>query len=156
MDEQDNICKKLRKESTDIQYFEKASEYAYQYIKNIDSRNVKPTDSAIENLSYFKENLPAKGADTYEILRLLHEYASPATIAQTGGRYYGFVCGGAVPAALAAKWLSVVWDQNAAMNVLSPVAAALEDVCEDWVVDLLRLPKETAAGLVGGSSAATI
>jgi glutamate/tyrosine decarboxylase-like PLP-dependent enzyme len=107
-------------------------------------------------LAVFVEDLPENGAETLEILRLLCNYGSPATVAQTGGRYFGFVNGGAVPAALAAKWIADVWDQNAALNVISPIASVLEDVCEKWIVDLLGLPKGTAAGFVGGSSAATL
>ena len=156
MQEKKSICERLKTESTDNRIFEKAKEYACQYTNSVDSRNVKPTDKAIENLSYFKESLPQNGADTLEILRLLHEYGSPATIAQTGGRYFGFVCGGVIPASLAAKWISDVWDQNAALNVISPVASALEEICENWIVDLLGLPKETAAGFVSGSSTATL
>jgi glutamate/tyrosine decarboxylase-like PLP-dependent enzyme len=156
MNKFENICEKLKEESINIQCYEKAKEYSYQYIENIDSRNVKPTETAIDNLSYFKEDLPLNGIDTLEILRLLHEYGSPATVAQTGGRYFGFVNGGAIPASLASKWISDVWDQNAAMNVLSPIASVLEEVCENWIVDLLGLPKETAAGFVSGSATATI
>ena len=156
MSSAENICDKLKRESTDIQNYEKAKEFACQYVLNVDARNVAPTNAAIENLSHFKENLPPGGADTPEILRLLHEYGSPATIAQTGGRYFGFVNGGAIPASVAAKWLSDVWDQNAALNVLSPIASALEEICENWIVDLFGFPKETAAGLVSGSSTATL
>ncbi|MCL2881146.1 MAG: aminotransferase class V-fold PLP-dependent enzyme, partial [Treponema sp.] len=156
MNKIENICERLRKESTNTENFEKAKEYAYQYIKNIDSRNVKPTDAALQNLSHFREEMPLYGEETSEILKSLHEYGSPATVAQTGGRYFGFVNGGAIPAALAAKWISDVWDQNAALHVMSPIASELEEICENWVVNLLRLPKETAAGFVSGSSTATI
>jgi glutamate/tyrosine decarboxylase-like PLP-dependent enzyme len=142
------------KNNNDI--FEKAKEYALHYIQNVDSRNVAPTNQALANLSYFKEEFPFNGSEPTEILKLLHEYGSPATVAQTGGRYFGFVNGGAIPAALAAKWISDVWDQNAALNVMSPIASTLEEVCEKWIVELLGLPKETAAGFVGGGSTATL
>ena len=156
MNKEGTVCEKLKKESVDIQIFEKAKEYSCQYIQTIDSRNVMPTGTAIGNLSQFKEDLPSNGTETLEILKLLHEYGSPATVAQTGGRYFGFVNGGAIPAALAAKWIADVWDQNAALNVMSPIASALEEVCEKWIVDLLGLPDETAAGFVSGSSTATL
>ncbi len=60
------------------------------------------------------------------------------------------------PVALAAKWLADVWDQNAAMYVMSPLAAQLEAVCEKWLVDLLGLPTGTAAGYVGGTTTANL
>jgi len=77
-------------------------------------------------------------------------------VANAGGRYFGFVTGGALPAAVAARWLLDVWDQNPALYLLSPVAARLENVCERWLVELLDLPAGTAAGYVVGTSAATI
>jgi len=151
-----NICEKLREEAANIQIFEKAKEYSYQYMQSIETRNVFPTKQDIENLSHFKEELPVTRADTFDILKLLHEYGSPASVAQTGGRYFGFVNGGAIPAALAARWISDVWDQNAGLYVISPIASVLEEVCENWIVDLLGLPKETSAGFVSGSSTATL
>ncbi|MCL2198090.1 MAG: pyridoxal-dependent decarboxylase [Defluviitaleaceae bacterium] len=147
---------KLGNESIDFSIYEEAKKYAIDYVKNIDSRNVYPTDKAIDNLTIFFEDMPESGAETFEILRMLNDYGSPATVAQTGGRYFGLVNGGAIPAALAAKWIADVWDQNAVLNVTSPIASALEDVCEKWIVNLLKLPQGTAVGFVGGSSAATL
>jgi glutamate/tyrosine decarboxylase-like PLP-dependent enzyme len=89
------------------------------------------------------------------MLRLLHGSGSPATTTSTGGRYFGFVNGGALPPALAAKWLADTWDQNAALYVISPAVAKLESVCEAWLVDLLGLPAGCVAGYVGGTSTAT-
>jgi len=119
-------------------------------------RNVYPTDLAIKNLAVFDESFPTAPGDPAEIIKLLHEYGSPATVAQTGGRYFGFVNGGSVPAALAAKWLSDVWDQNAGMYVTSPITSQLETTCEKWLVNLFGLPAGTAAGFVSGSSTATL
>ncbi|MDD4096287.1 MAG: aminotransferase class V-fold PLP-dependent enzyme, partial [Oscillospiraceae bacterium] len=81
---------------------------------------------------------------------------SDAAVAQSGGKYFGFVCGSLYPVALAGKWLSDTWDQNSALYVLSPIAAKLEEICENWIVDILGLPKGTAAGFVSGSSVAII
>ncbi|MDR0491808.1 MAG: aspartate aminotransferase family protein [Oscillospiraceae bacterium] len=156
MNDMNSLCDKMRAESTDINIYEKAKEYALDYIKSVDSRNVIPTEEAFGNLKYFIEELPENGTDTFEILKMLNDYGSPATIAQTGGRYFGFVNGGAVPASIAVKWIADVWDQNAALNVISPVASALEDICEKWIIRLLGLPPETAAGFVSGSTAATL
>jgi glutamate/tyrosine decarboxylase-like PLP-dependent enzyme len=135
--------------------FDQAKSHAFDYMNGVRERNVYPTDQAIKNLAVFDEPFPAKAGDPAEILHLLEEYGSPATVAQTGGRYFGFVNGGSVPAALAAKWLSDVWDQNAGMYVSSPITSQLETTCEKWLVDLFGLPEGTAAGFVSGSSAAT-
>ena len=136
--------------------FEQTKSYAYDYMEHVIDRNVFPKDKAIEDLSVFDESLPTSRGDPDEILQLLHEYGSPATVAQTGGRYFGFVNGGAVPVALAAKWLADIWDQNAALYVISPIISQLETVCEKWMVDLLGLPEGTAAGFVSGTSVATL
>ena len=66
--------------------------------------------------------------------------ADPGIVASAGPRYFGFVTGGALPAALAADWLAAAWDQNAHMCVGSPAAAVVEEVVEDWVLSLLGLP----------------
>jgi glutamate/tyrosine decarboxylase-like PLP-dependent enzyme len=136
--------------------FEQAKSFAYTYMESVTDRNVFPDDMAIKNLNVFDESLPMTSVNPDEILQQLHEYGSRATVAQTGGRYFGFVNGGAVPVALAAKWLADVWDQNAALYVISPIISQLETVCEKWMVDLLGLPTGTAAGFVGGTSTATL
>jgi glutamate/tyrosine decarboxylase-like PLP-dependent enzyme len=84
----------------------------------------------------------------------LNQYGSPATAAQTGGRYFGFVNGGAIPVSLAARWLADFWDQNTALHVMSPIASKLEAVSESWLRELLGLPEKVVAGFVSGSSLA--
>jgi glutamate/tyrosine decarboxylase-like PLP-dependent enzyme len=135
---------------------EQAKSYAFNYMDGIQDRNVFPVGEAIQNLAGFDEPMPERAGDPSEILKLLHTLGSPATAAHIGGRYFGFVIGGSLPIATAAGWLADAWDQNAAMYVTSPLASQLESVCEKWVVDLLGLPDDTAAGFVGGSSTATL
>ena len=134
----------------------RAKSYASDYIDSINNRYVFPTREAIKDLEVFNEPLPLTPGKPEEFLKVLHEIGSPATTAVTGGRYFGFVNGGTLPAALAASWLADAWDQNAAMYATSPLASQLECVCEKWVVDLLGLPNGTAAGFVSGSSTATL
>ena len=136
--------------------FEQIKTYAYDYVDKVRNRSVFPTEKAINHLDVFYEPLPEEPCDSSEILRLLHEYGSPATVAQTGGRYFGFVNGGVLPAAVAAKWLSDVWDQNSALYAMSPVVSQLEAICEEWLISLFGLPADTVAGFVSGSSTATI
>ncbi len=131
---------------------DQAHQYANDYIDHIDQRPVYPDAEALEALNDFEQAMPQEGTDPAEALALLHRSGSPATVAQTGGRYFGFVNGGIHPPALAAKWLADTWDQNAALRVMSPVNAKLEDLCERWLVDLFNLPKDSAAGFVSGTS----
>lgn len=133
-----------------------AAVFAREYIESANTMRVFPKEEDISALSIF--DLPLSDAPTNisEILKKLHEYGSKATVAQTGGRYFGFVCGGILPSSLCTKWLFDAWDQNPAMFVMSPIGAKLEEVCEKWLIQLLGLPGETAAGFVSGSSIATI
>ena len=133
-----------------------AHRYAAQYLEGVDHREVYPNDQNIANLAAFEESFPEIGSDPAQTLALLHSHGSPATVAQGGGRYFGFVNGGVHPPALAARWLADVWDQNAALSVMSPIAAKLESVCEHWLTELFRLPQHTAVGLVGGTSMSLI
>ena len=82
------------------------------------------------------------------MLKQLDEIGSPGTVANAGGRFFGFVNGGSVPAALAANVLAAAWDQNAGLRVMSPVAAVLEDVALGWIKDVLALPIESAGAFV--------
>ena len=133
-----------------------AAGFAREYIEAVSNMRVFPKEEDISALSVFDLPLSDSPANTIEILEKLHQYGSKATVAQTGGRYFGFVCGGILPSSLCAKWLLDAWDQNPAMFVMSPIGAKLEEVCEKWLVQLLGLPNETAAGFVSGSSTATI
>ena len=141
---------------TDSDIFELAKEYACNYLQTLNERSVYPDNEAVENLISFSESLPEAPCEPTEMLELLHTKGGPATTAQAGGRYFGFVNGSIFPPALAAKWLSDTWDQNPALYVISPVTAHLETLCERWIVDLLGLPKGTAAGFVSGTSVATL
>ena len=136
--------------------FEQAKSYALAYMDETPYRRVFPDPETIADLAVFDEPIPETPQSGEDILRQLDRYGSPATVAQIGGRYFGFVNGGVIPTALAARWLSDAWDQNPALYVISPVAAKLEQVCQRWVAELLGFSKDTVAGLVGGTSVATL
>ena len=131
-----------------------ASERARRYLADLAGRPVVPEQAALEALSSFDELLPESPGDPMATLALLDEVGSPATVASAGGRYFGFVIGGSLPVAVAANWLAAVWDQNAALPVMSPVAARLHEVVNGWLLDLLGLPLGTAAVFVTGSAMA--
>jgi len=155
MKEQRSIHEEMFLEMEEKTIFNQAQEYAYEYLEQAFARHVFPTEKAIENLAYFDEEMPESPTTTRDVLEALHTYGSPATVSQIGGRYFGFVCGGIVPAGLAAKWLADCWDQNPAMHVLSPIASSLETVVEKWLRQLFHLPEQTVAGFVSGTSLAT-
>ncbi|NCB50610.1 MAG: aspartate aminotransferase family protein [Clostridia bacterium] len=136
--------------------FEQAKNAAYDYIDNLAEMAVSPSEASISGLKVFDGTMPEEPCPPSEVLNMLTSYGAANTIAQTGGKYFGFVCGGSLPVSLASKWLSDVWDQNSALFVLSPIAAKLEEICEKWIADLLGLFPDTAAGFVSGSSTAII
>ena len=98
--------------------------------------------------------LPEHGEDPLRVVENLYANADPGVVATAGPRYFGFVIGGAQPAALAADWLAAVWDQNAFAFVMSPAAAVVEEVIRTWLIDLLNLPSDMSLGLTTGATLA--
>jgi glutamate/tyrosine decarboxylase-like PLP-dependent enzyme len=150
----DNIRERMFREMIDKSIFSQVRDYAFEYADNSLVRNVFPTPEAIEGLKTFDEELPFYPNQADEVLKQLHQYGSPATVMETGGRYFGFVIGGTIPAALAAKWLSDFWDQNAGLYMTSPIASKLEAVVEKWLRQLFRLPDNVVSGFVSGTTTA--
>ncbi len=130
------------------------AERAGCYLAGLDDRPVAPTPEAIERLAAFDKPLPDKPIDPETILALLDDIGSPATVTSAGGRYFGFVIGGSLPAALAVNWLTGAWDQNGGVFVMSPVAATLEIIVLRQLLEVLALPAESGAGFVTGATMA--
>jgi glutamate/tyrosine decarboxylase-like PLP-dependent enzyme len=125
-----------------------AADLSYEYLRGIGQRHVAPGEEALAALAHFHQLLPEGPSAPADVVRMLDRLGSAATVATTGGRYFGFVIGGALPASMAASWLANTWDQNAAFRVMSPVAAELEHVVLKWICDLLGLPADCDGGLV--------
>ena len=124
------------------------------YLEGVGARPVAPTAEAVRKLSALRGPLPPGPTSAETVLHLLHEFGSPATMAKTNGRFFGFVTGDCLPAALAAAWLVSAWDQNAAHHVQSPVAAELEETAMEWVRVLLGLPLGTGGAVTTGATMA--
>ena len=133
---------------------EDACERALRYLDGLAERPVAPPPDAVAGLARLGFPLPAAGLADRDVLALLDEAGSPATVATAGPRYFGFVTGGTLPAAQAAAWLTAAWDQNAALAVMSPVAAALDETALRWITGLLGLPAGTGGGFVTGATMA--
>jgi glutamate/tyrosine decarboxylase-like PLP-dependent enzyme len=127
---------------------------AARYLAGTGSRRVAPGVEDVARLEALDGALPRTSLAPAEVLALLDDIGSPATVTTTGGRYFGFVIGGALPAALAANWLAGAWDQNAAFSVMSPVSAKIEEIVLSWIVDLFGLPPSCGAGFVTGTTMA--
>jgi glutamate/tyrosine decarboxylase-like PLP-dependent enzyme len=131
-----------------------AADRSARYLEGLPDRRVAPLPDAVARLHALGGKFPQAPCDPREVIALLDQIGSPATVATSGGRYFGFVIGGSLPAALAANWLAAVWDQNAGLSVTSPVAAKLEEVVLAWILDVLGLPAESGAGFVTGTTMA--
>ena len=132
-----------------------AAERATRYLETLDRRPVYPEAAAIERLrAALDAPLPAGPADAAAVLAIIDELGTPATVASAGGRYFGFVTGGALPATVAAQWLAAAWDQNCFSHVSSPAVATFEDAALRWLKDALHLPVTAAGALVTGATMA--
>jgi glutamate/tyrosine decarboxylase-like PLP-dependent enzyme len=98
--------------------------------------------------------LPEAPTPADEVIRLLDEIGSPATMAMAGPRFFGFVIGGALPVTVAAQWLSTAWDQNTGLYRVTPGTAEIERIALAWLLDLLRLPSQCAGAFVTGATMA--
>jgi len=125
-----------------------------RYLAGLDTRDVAPTPEAVARLGLLDVPLQDGPIKPLQILKELDEIGSPATVATAGGRYFGFVTGGSLPAALGANLLASAWDQNAVLKVASPVACTLEEICRKWLVSLLGLPAGAGIGFVTGATMA--
>lgn len=132
------------------QLLEKTKNISIEYLESLKNRRVYPDKETLNQLKMFTESLPEKPTSAEEVIEYLNKFGSPSAVASAGGRYFGFVIGGSVPASLAANWLAGTWDQNGGLSVTSPVNAAIEKVTSDWLVDLLPVAKEATAGFVTG------
>ncbi|HKS30598.1 MAG TPA: aminotransferase class V-fold PLP-dependent enzyme [Pyrinomonadaceae bacterium] len=133
---------------------QEAAERASRYQENLEARGVAPTREALNKLEHLREALPQKSTDPETVLSLLDDVGSTATVATAGGRFFGFVTGGSLPAALAANWLAGAWDQNAFSFISSPVAVTLEEIALGWLIDVLALPGESGGAFVTGATMA--
>lgn len=131
-----------------------AAARAARYLEELPGRRVLPDATAMQGLTAWDAPLPDEPTDPAETLRLLDEVGSPATMATTGGRFFGFVIGSALPVTVAANWIATAWDQNTGRYAVTPATAELERIAAGWLVDVLGLPPGTGAGFVTGATLA--
>jgi glutamate/tyrosine decarboxylase-like PLP-dependent enzyme len=127
---------------------------AARYLDEIQTRRVSPSDEAVRALDVFAEPLPDQPATPEAVIDLLDRAGAPATMGMSGPRFFGFVIGGALPAALAANWLASAWDQNTGLHSSTPLTATLEEIALRWLTDALHLPAGCGGGFVTGATTA--
>lgn len=127
---------------------------AIAYLETLDDRGVTPDPAAVAALERLDEPFPSASTDANAVLELLDTAISPATMAIAGGRFFGFVIGGALPVTVAANWMAVAWDQPAGLWEITPGASKLEEVALCWLVQIFGLPEGTGGAFVTGATVA--
>jgi glutamate/tyrosine decarboxylase-like PLP-dependent enzyme len=123
---------------------------ASEFLSTLPDRAVGPQISRETLLASLGGPLPDEPTPPLDVVEALAAAADPGLVAMAGPRYFGFVIGGSLPAALAADWLTSTWDQNAGLFAAGPAASVVEEVVGAWLNDLLGLPPETSIGLTTG------
>jgi glutamate/tyrosine decarboxylase-like PLP-dependent enzyme len=132
-----------------------AANRSANYLERLSARVVRAERGAVERLREALDGpLPAEPSRPADILTFLDEHGSPATVASAGGRYFGFVTGGALPATVAAQYLAAAWDQNCFSFISSPAVACLESAALRWLKEVLCLPPSAEGALVTGATMA--
>lgn len=131
-----------------------AARRAAEYLASLAERPVAPSAAAVRRLAELDVALENEPRDPQRVLAELDELVTPATMAMAGPRFFGFVIGGSLPAALAANWLAGAWDQNAGLYSITPGVAHLEQVALRWLNELFGLPAGTTGALVTGGTMA--
>ena len=134
----------------------RTADHAADFLETLETRPVRPEASADELFATLGGPLPERGSDPQSVVDALVDDAGPGIVGIPSGRYFGFVIGGAVPAAVAADWLTSVWDQNAGLYAGGPSAAVVEEVCRGWLAELLGLPAGVSVAYVTGCQMAHV
>jgi glutamate/tyrosine decarboxylase-like PLP-dependent enzyme len=131
-----------------------AARRAQAYLDSLPERPVAPSPETLARLEGFDEPFLEDQTDPEQVLRLLDELGSPATVAMAGPRYFGYVIGGSQPVGLAANWLAGAWDQNSALYHIAPGTAYLEQVALRWLLEIFGLPPTCGGTFVTGATVA--
>ncbi len=132
------------------------ADYAADFLSTLDERPIRSEATVDELFESLGGPLPEAGMDPRAVVASLVEDAQPGIVGTPSGRYFGFVIGGAVPAAVAADWLTSAWDQNAGLYVGGPSASVVEEVCRRWLAELLGLPADVSVAFVTGCQMAHV
>jgi glutamate/tyrosine decarboxylase-like PLP-dependent enzyme len=135
---------------TDEQTLLRAAELAIDYLRRVPELPVREQATLDELRAALRQPLNDAPIDAQVVVEQLVEAAEPGVVQIQSPRYFGFVIGGSVDAAIAADWLTAAWDQNAGGYPCGPSAAVVEEAVGDWIVDLLGLPAGSGVGLTTG------
>jgi len=136
--------------SDESELLRRTAELAVEYLESLPDRPVRVDHDVADLRRALVTDLPEEGEDPAAVIEQLADVGGRAAVAMAGPRYFGFVIGGALPAAVAADWLTSAWDQNAGLYVGGPAASVVEEAIGQWLIDLFGLPQGSGYGLVTG------
>jgi glutamate/tyrosine decarboxylase-like PLP-dependent enzyme len=142
--------------SDERELLRRTAEIAADFLESLDERSIWPPATVSELRESLGGPLPEGPSDPLDVVAALAAAAEPGVVGIPSGRYFGFVIGGALPAALAADWLTSTWDQNAGLVAGGPSAAVVEEVAGAWLKDLLGVPETASFSLVTGCQLAHV
>lgn len=135
---------------------EAALKAALHHLDGLDSRPVSAQVSVEQLRAQLKKPLNTESLAPEIVIEDLVRDAQAGLLGSAGGRFFAWVVGGVVPAALAADWLTSTWDQNAGIYACGPSAAVVEEVAGEWLKDVLALPQSASFALVTGCQLAHV
>ena len=140
--------------------FRKSLDAAYalatSHLENLDQTSVGATVDLATLRERINKPLERAGVAPEQVINDLAEDVAGGLLGSAGGRFFGWVIGGTLPAAVGADWLTSVWQQNSALYACSPAAAVVEETVGIWLQDVLGLPKQASFALVTGCQMAHV
>jgi glutamate/tyrosine decarboxylase-like PLP-dependent enzyme len=130
------------------------ADHASKYLAGVGSRPVVSLVDPHELRARLGGPLPERPSDPQQVMETLVAAAEPGLVHSAGPRYFGYVIGGALPASVAADWLTAAWDQCAGIYTLSPAGAVVEEAAGEWLRELLGLPAGASVGFTTGDTMA--
>jgi glutamate/tyrosine decarboxylase-like PLP-dependent enzyme len=135
---------------------EAAFDHAVSHLENLDQTSVAATADLETLRSRINQPLTRASVPAEQVIHDLAADVAGGLLGSAGGRFFGWVIGGALPAAVAADWLTSTWQQNSALYACSPAAAVVEETVGVWLKEILGLPAQASFGLVTGCQMAHV
>jgi glutamate/tyrosine decarboxylase-like PLP-dependent enzyme len=142
--------------SDERELLRRTAEIAGDFLESLDERPVFPTASVEELAAALGGPLPEAPSEPLEVVERFAREADPGIVATPGGRYFGYVIGSALPASIAADWLTTIWDQCAGLGALSLSGSVVEEIVGDWLKELLALPRDASFAITTGCQMAHV
>ena len=138
------------------QLLRRTAELAADFLDTLDERPVFPREDVAAIADALGGPLPEEGSDPLEVVELMAREVDRGVVATAGSRYFGYVIGGALPATVAADWLTTIWDQCAGLGALGPSASVVEVIVGDWLRELFGLPADVSFAITTGCQMAHV